>query len=99
MARQAEFTGKLAFSAQTFLWSRNLFRSNTIPWNLSRKGRLRMKSKFVGVSMRRSLLVIPIACCAFGLSAQSQGQENNSLGHFMFAWTGDRDKKAMTFSR
>ena len=56
-----------------------------------------MKSKFVGVSMRRSLLVIPIACCALGLSAQSQGQESNSLGHFMFAWTGDLDHKGNDF--
>src|ERR1035438_10675266 len=47
--------------------------------------------------MRRSLLVIPIACCAFGLSVQSQGQESNSHGHFMFAWTGDLDHKGNDF--
>ena len=56
-----------------------------------------MRLKFAGVSMRRSLLVIPIACCAFGLSVQSQGQESNSHGHFMFAWTGDLDHKGNDF--
>jgi hypothetical protein len=56
-----------------------------------------MQLKFVGVSMRRLLLVIPIACCAFGLSLQSQGPESNSPGHFMFAWTGDLDLKGNDF--
>jgi hypothetical protein len=38
MARQAELTGKRAFSAPTFLWSGNLSQERTIPRNLSRKG-------------------------------------------------------------
>ena len=56
-----------------------------------------MKLKSVGVSMRWSLLVIPIACCAIGLIAQSQGHQSNSPGHFMFAWTGDLDHKGNDF--
>jgi len=54
-----------------------------------------MKLNLVGLSMRRSLL--GIACCAFGLSGQSQGQESNPHGHFMFAWTGDVAKKGNDF--
>jgi hypothetical protein len=47
--------------------------------------------------MRRSSLVIPIVCCALGLSIQSPGQETNANRHFMFAWTGDVAKKGNDF--
>lgn len=56
-----------------------------------------MKSKFVKVFMRRLLLVIPISCFALGLSLQSQEQQSNAPGHFLFAWTGDLDLKGNDF--
>jgi hypothetical protein len=56
-----------------------------------------MELKFARVSIRWSLLVIPIACCAFGISSRSQGQQSDSPGHFMFAWTGDLDQKGDDF--
>jgi hypothetical protein len=56
-----------------------------------------MNLKFAGVSMRLSLLVLPIACCAIGLSSQSQTQQSTALGHYLFAWTGDLDHKGNDF--
>lgn len=47
--------------------------------------------------MRRSLLLVPLACCAIGLSMKSQAQENKSPGHYLFAWTGDLDEEGNDF--
>src|SRR6202050_1328561 len=46
--------------------------------------------------MRRVLLALSLVFCAFVLPAQSQGQ-TKAPGHYMFAWTGDADKKGMDF--
>jgi len=56
-----------------------------------------MESMFLVGSVRRWLLMITFAYCAIGLSIQSQEQETNSPGHYMFAWTGDFDHKGNDF--
>ena len=48
--------------------------------------------------MRRVLLALSPVFWAFVLPAQSQ-EQTKAPGHYMFAWTGDVEKKAMIFSQ
>jgi len=48
--------------------------------------------------MRHILLALSLVFGVFVLVAQSR-EQTKAPGHYMFAWTGDVEKKVMIFSR
>ena len=47
--------------------------------------------------MRRSLLIFALVFCVTLIPMQSQDNQANAPGHYMFAWAGDFDKKGNDF--
>ena len=47
--------------------------------------------------MRRLLITLALMSCIIPFTLQSQEQQTNAAGHYLFAWTGDAAQKGNDF--